>query len=192
MNSSKFVLLLFAAGFGFGYLMESNGQESQRRAGGSSSAPQWLRDLDPRYPDLVGVMRAKGYGIVENAAVCKQQDVVGYYTWGQRAIKVCTDRISRLNADPWAFRTLLQQTIAHEATHVAQSCRQSREGKTGLGLAAARLYGLPQSVRADIQKSIASNQSSNPRSLQWRIEAEAMALEETPDQVIGALQQFCR
>lgn len=192
MNSSKFVLLLFAAGFGFGYLMESNGQESQRRAGGSSSAPHWLRDLDPRYQDLVGVMRAKGYGIVENAAVCKQQDVVGYYTWGQHAIKVCTDRIARLNADPWAFRTLLQQTIAHEATHVAQSCRQAREGKTGLGLAAARLYGLPQSVRADIQKSIASNQSSNPRSLQWRIEAEAMALEETPDQVIGALQQFCR
>jgi len=192
MSSSKFVLVLFAAGFGFGYLMESNGREAQLRAVGPSSAPHWLRDLDPRYQELGGVLRTKGFGIVENAAVCKQQDVVGYYTWGQRAIVLCTDRIARLNADPWAFRTLLQQTIAHEATHVAQSCRQTRDGRTGLGLAAARLYELPQSARSDIQKSLASSHSSNPRSLQWRIEAEAMALEETPDQVIGALQQHCR
>lgn len=191
MNSSKFVLMLFAVGFGFGYLMESHGQEAQRRAGGSNSAPHWMRDLDSRYQDLVGVMREKGYGIVENAAVCKQQDVVGFYTWGQRAIKVCTDRIVWLNADPWAFRTLLQHTIAHEATHIAQSCRQSSEGKTDLGLTAARLYGLPQSVRSDIQKSLASTHYTNPRSVQWRIEAEAMALEETPDQVIGALQKYC-
>ncbi len=192
MNSSKFVLVLFAAGFGFGYLMESNGQEAQRRAIGPIRAPHWLRDLDPRYQDLVGVLRNKGYGIVENAAVCKQQDVVGYYTWGERVIKVCTDRIARLNAEPLAFRTLLQQTIAHEAVHVAQGCRQSSDGKTILGLAAARLYGLPQSVRFDIDKSLASNHYTNPRSVQWRIEAEAMALEETPDQVIGALKQFCR
>jgi hypothetical protein len=192
MNSSKFVLVLFAAGFGFGYLMEGNGQEAQRRALGPSSDPHWLRDLDPRYQDLVGEMRKKGVGIVENAAICKQQDVVGYYTWGHRAIKICTDRIAKLNADPSAFRTLLQQTIAHEAAHVAQSCRQSSDGKTGLGLPATRLYGLPQSVRSDIQKSLASNHSSNPRSVQWRIEAEAMALEDTPDQVIVALRQFCR
>jgi len=192
MNISKFVLVLFAAGFGFGYLMESNGQEAQLRAVGPSGSPHWLRDLDPRYQDLVGVMRNKGYGIIENAAVCKQHDVVGYYIRGEDAIKICTDRVAKLNAEPAAFRTLLQQTIAHEATHVAQGCRQSSDGKTGLGLPAARLYALSQSVRSDIRKSLALIHSSTPRSLQWRIEAEAMALEETPDQVIGALQQFCR
>ena len=192
MNRFTIVLVLFLAGFGIGFLIESNGQEAQPQALGPSGKPNWLGDLDSRHQDLVGVMSHKGYGIVENSADCQQQDVVGYYIWGQRAIQICTDRIAKLNADPWAFRTQLQLTIAHEATHVAQSCRQSSDGKTGLGLAAARLYGLPSSVKTEIEKALEMGKYQNPRSVQWRIEAEAMALEEMPDQVIAALQQYCR
>jgi hypothetical protein len=128
----------------------------------------------------------------ENTRICGQKDVVGHYTWGHRTVKICTDRIAKLKDEPTAFRTLLQQTIAHEATHVAQSCRQRRGGRPSLDLDAARLYGLPLAVRNDIQKTLANNRSNEPRSVQWRFEAEAMALEDMPDQVIAALQRFCR
>lgn len=43
------------------------------------------------------------------------------------------------------------------------------------------------SVRADIQKSLASDRTNQPRSIQWLTEAEAWAMEDTPDQVIAAL-----
>lgn len=39
---------------------------------------------------------------------------LGYYKCEQCAIKICIDHIARLNANPWVFCTLLQQTIAHE------------------------------------------------------------------------------
>jgi len=40
-------------------------------------------------------------------------------------------------------------------------------------------------------QSLASNHINHPRSVHWRVEAEAWAMENTPDQVIAALQQFC-
>lgn len=192
MISSKIMVALFAAGLGFGYSIERAEQGAPLVSFAPRRDPAWLRDLDPAYQDLVSVMKKKGFTIDENATICKQQDVVGYYTWGQPTVKICTDRIAKLNGDPSAFRLLLQQTVAHEAVHVAQSCRLRRSGKPSLELAASRLYGLPSSVRADIQKSLASNRTNQPRSVQWRTEAEAWAMEDTPDQVIAALQRFCR
>lgn len=193
MKALTMLLALFTAGLvGFGSSIERTALEDRLMAFIPRREPTWLRDLEPGYQDLVNVLKKKGFLIDENAAICKQMDIVGHYTWWQPTIKLCTNRISKVNSNPLAFRTLLQQTIAHEATHVAQSCRQRRDGKPSLGLAAARLYRLPQSIRSDIEKSIAINRSSNTRSVQWRVEAEAMAMEDTPEQVIAALQRFCR
>lgn len=192
MISSKIMVALFAAGLGFGYSIERAEQGAPLVSFAPRRDPAWLQDLDPGYQELVNTMKRKGFTIEENAPVCRQQDVVGFYTWGQPAVKICTERIARVRTDPTTFRTLLQQTIAHEAVHVAQGCRHRRGGKSSLGLDAAKLYGLPLSVRNDIQKGLATNRSNEPRSVQWRNEAEAMALENTPDQVIAALQQFCR
>lgn len=192
MIGSKIMLALFAAGLGFGYSIEHAEQSVPLVLLAKRGDPVWLRDLDSGYQDLVNTMRQKGFTIEENASVCKQLDVLGFYTSGQRAIKICTDRMAQLYSESSAFLTILQQTIAHEAVHVAQGCRQRRSGKPSLDLPAARLYGLPKSVRADIQKGLAMNTSSLPRSVQWRNEAEAMAMEDQPEQVIAALQQFCR
>ncbi|MCP9891426.1 hypothetical protein KBY57_10215 [Cyanobium sp. Aljojuca 7D2] len=192
MNSSMMLLALFATGLGVGYSIERAEQGAPLVSFTPRRDPVWLRDLDPAYQDLASVMKKKGFTIDENATICKQLDIVGYYYWGHRTIKICTDSIAKLNGDPSAFRLLLQQTLAHEAVHVAQSCRQRLSGKPSLELAASRLYSLPPSVRSDIQKSIASNRTNHPRSVQWRIEAEAWAMEDTPDQVIAALQRFCR
>ena len=172
--------------------LEGYPQDAAKFAYAPQRDPAWLRDLDSGYQDLVNTMRQKGFTIEENASVCKQLDVLGFYASGQRAIKICTDRMAQLYGESSAFLTILQQTIAHEAVHVAQGCRQRRSGKPSLDLPAARLYGLPKSVRADIQKGLAMNTSSLPRSVQWRNEAEAMAMEDQPEQVIAALQQFCR
>lgn len=192
MNSAKMVLVLFAAGLTFGYSIERAEQGSPLVSFAPRRDPGWLQDLDPGYQDLVSTMKHKGFTIDENAPVCRQQDVVGYYTWRQSTVKICTNRIAGLKGNSSAFRLLLQQTVAHEAVHVAQSCRQRLSGTPSLELAATRLDALPSSVRADIQKSLASDRTNQPRSVQWRIEAEAMALEDTPDQVIAALQRFCR
>lgn len=186
------MVALFAAGLGFGYSIERAEQGAPLASIAPRRDPVWLRDLDPGYQALVGVMKQKGFRIEENAKICKKHDVVGFYTWGDRAAKICTDRIASLNGGPLAFRRLLQQTIAHEAVHVAQSCRQRRGGKPSLELSAARLYALPPSVRSDIERSLATSHYNSPRSVRWRVEAEAMAMEDTPDQVIAALQRFCR
>ena len=191
MKGELVVGLLFAAGFGFGYWLERSAQVRPPTTPGSSHGPSWQGQLDPSYQQLVDTLQRQGFGFEENAEVCGRQDVVGYYTWGQRNITICTNRISRLSGGATASRSLLQQTIAHEATHVAQSCRLNRVGQQDLGLGAARLGGLPQSVQADIEKAVASSHSLYPRSVQWRIEAEAMAMETTPEQVIAALDQFC-
>lgn len=192
MISSKIMVALFAAGLGFGYSIERAEQGAPLVSFAPRRDPGWLQDLDPGYQGLVSTMKRKGFTIEENPAVCKQRDVVGYYNWDQPTVKICTNRIAKLNPDPSAFRLLLQQTVAHEAVHVAQSCRQRLSGKRTLELAASRLDALPSSVRADIQKSLASDRTNQPRSVQWRTEAEAWAMEDTPDQVIAALQQFCR
>lgn len=191
MNSSKVLMMMCAVGLGFGYVMGRTEQDAPLVAFTPQRDPAWLQDLEPGYQELVKVMKQRGFSIEDNAPVCKQHDVVGFYTWGQRTAKICTDRISQLNSEPAAFRRLLQQTIAHEGVHVAQSCRQRRGGQPSLDLAAARLYGLPASVRADIQKVLVNHRSSEPRSVQWRVEAEAMALEDSPGQVIAALRAFC-
>jgi len=107
-------------------------------------------------------------------------------------VKICTNRIAKLNPDPSAIRLQLQQTVAHEAVHVAQSCRQRLSGQRTLDLAASRLYSLKSSVRTDIQKSLASDRTNLARSVHWRTEAEAWAMEDMPDQVIAALQRFRR
>lgn len=192
MTEPLFYLLMFLAGLGYGYTVERASQ------GGDSvlpfipqREPAWVADLDPAYQDVVSKMKQKGFTIHDNAPVCRQQDVVGYYFWGQHNIKVCSDRIAKQRDDASAIRLLLQQTVAHEAVHVAQHCRHARSGKPTLQLAAARLYSLPTSARSLIQKSLASNPTNHPRSVQWRIEAEAWAMEDTPDQVIAALQRFC-
>lgn len=192
MNSLLMSLVLFSSALGFGYTIERTAQDAPLVAFAPRRDPVWLRDLDPSYQELVGVMRQKGFTIEENAKICKKHDVVGFYSWGDRAVKVCTARIASLNGEPSAFRALLQQTIAHEAVHVAQSCRLSRVGKSSLELSAARLYALPQSVRSEIERSLATAYYDSPRSVRWRIEAEAMAMEDTPDQVIAALKRFCR
>jgi len=192
MISSKIMVILFAAGLGFGYSLERAQQGAPLVSFSSRRDPAWLKDLDPSYQDLVRTMKQKGFGIEENARVCREQDVVGYYTWDQPMVKICTNRIAKLNPDPSDFRLLLQQTVAHEAVHVAQSCRQRLSGQRTLGLAASRLYSLPSSVRADIQRSLSPTRSNLPRSVQWRTEAEAWAMEDTPDQVIAVLERFCR
>lgn len=192
MNSLLMSLMLFTTALGFGSATERIARDAPLVSFAPRRDPAWLRDLDPGYQDLVGVMKQKGFTIDENATICKKRDVVGFYTWGDRAVKICTNRIAKINPDPSAFRLLLQQTIAHEAVHLAQSCRYRRGDKPSLELSAARLYGLPPSVRSDIERSLATSYYNSPRSVRWRIEAEAIAMEDTPDQVIAALQRFCR
>lgn len=192
MNSSTLSFLLIAGGLGFGYSMERLSQGAPPASMSPLRDPAWLRDLDADYQDVVAVMKQKGFTVDENARVCNQRDIFGYYTWGHRTVKICTDRIAQLNREPSAFRESLQLTIAHEGVHVAQSCRQQRGGKPSLDLAASRLYSLPASTQTVIQMAIERNRSSKARSVQWRIEAEAMALEGRPEQVIAALRTFCR
>ena len=191
MKSEIVLFLLSAVGLGVGYSAERASQHASLVAFVPRREPAWVRELDPSYQHLVKVLNQKGFSIDENPKVCKQFNIVGFYTWQEKTIKVCTNRIASLNSDPMAFRQLLQQTITHEAAHVAQSCRHKRQGRPSLELARARLYALPSSVKSDIDKALTYSRYVNTRSLQWRIEAEAMELEDKPVQVIAALRSFC-
>jgi len=80
MIGSKIMIALLAAGLGFGYSIERAEQGDPLVSFAPRRDPVWLQDLDPGYQELVNTMKRKGFTIEENPSICKQRDVVGYYT----------------------------------------------------------------------------------------------------------------
>ena len=85
MIGSKIMLALSAAGLGFGYSIE----RAEQGASLVSFAP---RCGHPGYQGLVSTMKRKGFTIEGNPLLCRPRNVVCCYTWGQPAVKICTNQ----------------------------------------------------------------------------------------------------
>lgn len=151
-----------------------------------------LQELEAPYRRLAAAVEKAGVVMALNTQSCATKDVVGLYTSGSRRMALCTDQIRRISSERGAYRSLLQATLAHEATHAAQFCRlERRGGPPSVDIAAAKLYALPANQRHDLSRALAIGMSDLPRSVAWRQEAEAFYLEDKPDQVVRMLARYC-
>ena len=117
----------------------------------------------------------------ENAPICHKKDVYGIYDSGARTMTICTDRIF---ADGEA-QYYINETILHESTHVAQSCRIGMTTVGSFGLAKVRTP-LSQRRELDLGKSA---KISGPNS--YFIEREAFWMEDKPNMVKYVVQKYC-
>lgn len=150
-----------------------------------------LNTQDEAYSKIIKVLSRAGIKTYLNREACLKNQIVGTYNPTISAIILCTKRMKVFADDSREYEDLLGSTIAHEAIHVAQYCRSRNLGIPYLGVSAGALYALPESVQSDIKKSMKVANYSTPRSVAWRIEAEAYYHERRPEEVIQHINSNC-
>jgi len=150
-----------------------------------------LNTQDEAYGKIIKVLSRAGIKTYLNREACLKNQIVGTYNPTISAIILCTNRMKVFADDSREYEDLLASTIAHEAIHVAQYCRSRNLGIPYLGVRAGALYALPESVQSDIKKSMKVANYSTPRSVAWRIEAEAYYHERRPEEVIQHINSNC-
>ena len=150
-----------------------------------------LKIEDESSTQILKSLARNGIKTYVNTHDCFKSDIVGMYKSTTPAIILCTNRMKAVTDDSSEYQELLGATIAHEAIHAAQYCRFKKSRIPYLGVSAGALYTLPQSVQSDIKKSIKVANYSIPRSVAWRIEAEAYYHESRSDEVIQHIHSNC-
>jgi hypothetical protein len=127
--------------------------------------------LEPSSSKLIRMVSQKGYAIKVNTRDCKNKEMFGVVN--QRDFVICLDNIKN-NISP--VRHYVNETVIHEAVHVAQSCKGGR-----LGLKVS----LDQYKTQDAARSVKATGSDSA------LEKEAYYLEGKPDRVIAYLRKYC-
>jgi hypothetical protein len=119
--------------------------------------------------------------VVENASICRQWDIYGWYNATSKTMIICTDRI-KAGSDS---KNYLNETLLHESAHVAQSCKNNMGNLLPIGIPDS-LIKLSDKRSKDLSKTTRIYGSKN-----YRIEKEAFWLEDKPDKVKYAIKRFC-
>ena len=119
--------------------------------------------------------------VVENGHVCKKYDIFGYYNRAPNRLTICTDRILASHS-PGLY---INQTFLHEATHLAQACRQRMRAFKAFGLARESIK-LTDGQRQDLAKAVAMH----GRIAEY-YEREAFWLEDKPNEVKYVVKKYC-
>jgi len=145
---------------------------------------EFLLYLTPVGNEILNKLVSARFHIYENSGPCKVENVFG---WVKRPNKVfiCTDRIQSSGHDPYQY---VNETLYHEAVHVAQICRSRKNFlmTDSLGLSKQNMP-LSWNKREDIQKSIKATGDPNIA----HMEHEAFYLEDKPEQVLKYVKKFC-
>lgn len=119
--------------------------------------------------------------VVENAPICKKHAIYGWFDSDQRTLTMCTDTIKR-GPDPNYY---MNETLFHEATHVAQSCKNGMRWVVPFWINPKEMP-LTQRRREDVEtaKKIVGNSVH-------KVEHEAFWMEDKPEKVKYVLKKFC-
>jgi hypothetical protein len=186
-------LLLFICGAWIGVHVEqrerSVAANIARKQNSIAKADLGLGDVNQRLSDAAD---RHDIAVTEDRKLCDESEFLGLYTAGRKHIVLCMDKIRSISGHGLDHREVLQRVFAHELVHAAQDC-QSRAGRPpSLGLPESELRSLPQEALDGVEHSLRINGASKlPRSMRWRQEAEAQALEGNPSAVIAALDAVC-
>ena len=133
----------------------------------------FLLYLTPIGNEIINRVMMKNFNVVENGAVCRDKELFGFAR--SPNFVICTNNIKN-RISPSSF--YINETVYHEAVHVAQSCKGGPLGIKDINLPPNKLIDVKNSVRS----------SSNQHTI---YEMEAYYLEDKPEEVNYYLKKFC-
>jgi hypothetical protein len=123
--------------------------------------------------EIIQVIKRKGAIIAENGKACKNKEVFGFYK--SPKLTICTQNIKDSISPIGKY---VNETIAHESVHLAQSCKKGPLRPPNIQL--------PDNKMQDAKKSVKVSPGS-----QYNYEKEAYFLEDKPELVLYYLKKYC-
>lgn len=133
----------------------------------------FLLYLTPIGREIVNNIPKNKILIRENAPICRKHTELFGFTSYQSFI-ICTDNIKN-TISPVSF--YVNETVYHEAVHIAQSCKGG-----ALGV---------KNPKLEERKKIDVKNSSKYGKEIYNYEVEAYYLEDKPEQVLSYLKKYC-
>ena len=137
--------------------------------------------MTPEGKQILELVAKAHFNIRENISWCADARYYGATIKENKTFFICTKTILR-GPDP---KRHLNETVYHEAVHVAQQCKGNNNLKP-IGIPIGQMP-LPSNKIVDIQASIRLTKNKSIK----RIEHEAFWLEDKPKQIIYYLKKFC-
>lgn len=123
--------------------------------------------------EIVNIIVSKNYKVLENSPICKKhKEVFGYHS--RNNFEICTDNIKN-NISP--VKHYVNETVYHEAVHVAQYCKQGKLGVSNIRLTPEKLNLVYGSLQYGTITAL--------------YETEAYYLEDKPELVLSYLKKYC-
>lgn len=132
---------------------------------------EFLLYLTPLGKEIINSVMLANYNVRENAPICRNKEIVGYIK--SKDFVICTNNIKN-TASPVSY--YVNETVYHEATHVAQYCKGSK-----LNI----VTYLDKNKEDNVARSLKVSNSSSS------YENEAYYLEDKPKEVLHYLKKFC-
>ena len=132
---------------------------------------EFLLYLTSTGQEIINKVQSMNYNVTQNSAICRNADIFGYKS--SREFIVCLSNIKN-GISP--VKHYVNETVYHEAVHVAQSCK----GNT-LGISTP----LSQYKNTDVNNSIKISRGNHI------YEREAYYLEDKPKEVLKYLKKYC-
>lgn len=138
--------------------------------------------LTPIGQTIVQDMISAKIQVRENIGYCSRSDLFGYADYPNKFV-VCTNNIK---TQGYNLNTYVNETVYHEATHVAQICKGNGRSSSLLGIPKDQMP-LPWNKLNDIKNSVKATKNKATA----MIEHEAYWLEDKPEKVDFYLKKFC-
>jgi hypothetical protein len=132
---------------------------------------EFLLYLTPLGKEIINSVMLANYNVRENAPICRNKEIVGYIK--SKDFVICTNNIKN-TVSPVSY--YVNETVYHEATHVAQYCKGSK-----LNI----VTYLDKNKEDNVARSLKVSNSSSS------YENEAYYLEDKPKEVLHYLKKFC-
>ena len=141
---------------------------------------EFLLYLSPEGQNLYNLI-SKKVRIVENAPICRQRPIYGWFDATRKEMTFCTDTIKEGPSAEY----YINETLFHESVHLAQACKSGDGYLEPFGISPS---SMPISERRwnDIS-SVVSRLGNSVR----HIEHEAFWMEDKPDKVRYVVQKYC-
>lgn len=131
---------------------------------------------------IIQDMIAANIQVRENVEYCRNSNLFGYADLPNKFV-ICTDNIRNQGYNPYVY---VNETIYHEAIHVAQICKGNHKTVSLIGIPEKEMP-LPWNKLQDIKNSIkATNNKINAMK-----EHEAYYFEDKPGKVRYYVRKFC-
>ena len=142
--------------------------------------------LTPVSHELLKLVYSKGFSIFENSPICYQnKSYYGITMAGSNGKKfiICTRNIKSAEATRQSFEYSINETVAHEAVHVAQHCNKNNSLNTNINVSKLNLN--------NVYSSVSLMNSRYGGDMVTRKEKEAYYLEKNPRQVLEYVKKYC-